>query len=543
MQQTSDPGLSGHSLPGWEGRTGVESGSPQSISVIPKPVRMTASPGVFVVREDTPIFSRVEAMPEAEFLRDRLHLSSGAAIDVRLAVDDLPDGIRFELDQTSGLPAEGYRLEIHSDFVVLRAPDRAGLFYAAQTFLQLCPPDIFAKTSLPFEIPCVIIEDWPRFGWRGMMLDVARHFMPVPFVEKFIDLVAMHKMNRLHLHLVDDQGWRIEIRKYPRLAEVGAFRRKTMTGHLDGFWEKPAYDDIPHGGYYTQDELRGLVAYAKDRHIEILPEIEMPGHAQAAIAAYPELGNLDRPIEVCTHWGIIEHIFNPSEHTIAFLQDVLTEVMEIFPSEFIHIGGDEAVKKEWENSELARQRIRELGLKDEHELQSWFIGRMDKFLTCRGRRLVGWDEIIEGGLAENATVMSWRGEAGGIAAATAGHDVIMAPTTYTYFDHYQSLDRSSEPLAQGWHLPLDVAYRYDPLPAELPLEAAHHVLGAQGQLWTEYMPTPERVEYMAFPRMSALSEAVWSVRGERDFDEFLTRLRTHLQRLDALNVKYRPLDK
>lgn len=536
----------------------LQSGSAATgFGLLPKPLSVQPMPGEFVVDGGVRIAALPDLSTEAAYLSDFLRrggvrtypqpLPRGKGVDagvVATATDELTGLIELILDPGEEIVDEGYRLEVKPGSVHITASSAAGIFWGVQSFLQLCGPAIYVDGGIqsPLSIPCVTIDDKPRFGWRGLMLDVARHFMPLDFVKKFIDLLAMHKMNRLHLHLVDDQGWRVEIKKYPKLTSVGAFRDKTIAGHLEQFWKDGAYDHTPHGGFYTQDELRDLVAYAADRHIEIVPEIEMPGHAQAAIAAYPELGNVDHPVDVCPAWGIIEHIFNPAESTIAFLQDVLTEVMEIFPSTFIHIGGDEAVKNEWKASPLVQERIRELGLKDEDELQSWFIRRMDDFLTSKGRRLIGWDEIIEGGLAKNATVMSWRGEHGGIEAAVAGHDVVMAPTTYTYLDHYQSRDRSTEPLAQGGYMPLDVVYGYDPIPAEMPAAAAHHVLGAQGQLWSEYLPTPERVEYMAFPRACALAEAVWST-PERDYDEFLSRLRVHLTRLDAKDVKYRILDK
>jgi len=483
------------------------------------------------------------AARETQYLANAL-TKAGLNLTVVEKYEENPTGsIALVIDTAGDLGDEGYRIDVRAEHVTIAAASTAGLFWGIQSFLQLCGPDILREGGAPatLSIPCVSIVDQPRFGWRGLMLDVARHFMPIEFLRKFVDLLALHKMNRLHLHIVDDQGWRVEIKKYPKLTSVGAFRDKTIAGHLEQFWKDNAYNHTPHGGFYTQDELRDLVAYAADRHITIIPEIEMPGHAQAAIAAYPELGNIDTPVDVCSHWGIIEHIFNPAESTITFLQDVLTEVMDIFPSKVIHIGGDEAVKNEWKASTFAQERIRELGLADEDELQSWFIRRMDDFLTSKGRRLIGWDEIIEGGLAANAMVMSWRGEAGGIEAAEAGHDVVMAPTTYTYFDHYQSRDRAAEPVAQGSFLPLEVVYHYDPIPAALPAHAAHRILGAQGQLWSEYLPTPERVEYMTFPRAAALAEAVWSTPA-RDYDDFLKRLRVHLTRLDALDVKYRPLD-
>jgi hexosaminidase len=347
-------------------------------------------------------------------------------------------------------------------------------------------------------------------------------------------------MNSFHWHLTEDQGWRIEIRKYPRLTEVGAWRKETVVGRPNRDTTKNTYDGKRHGGFYTQDDVREVVAYAAERFVNVVPEIEMPGHAQAAIAAYPWLGNYpNRQLEVWTRWGVNENILNAEPRTIAFMQDVLAEVLGLFPSRFIHVGGDEAVKTQWRSSPRARARIRELGLKNEEELQSWFIRQMDAFLAARGRRLVGWDEILEGGLAPGATVMSWRGVRGGIAAARAGHDVVMAPTTYTYFDYYQSPDRDQEPLAIGGLLPLDSVYGFEPIPAELEPQYAKHVLGAQGQLWTEYMPTPRQVEYMAFPRLTALAEVVWTPRERKDWADFRRRLDVHLRRLDALQVNYR----
>jgi len=337
-----------------------------------------------------------------------------------------------------------------------------------------------------------------------------------------------------------DQGWRIEIRKYPRLTEVGAWRKETLVGHLGS--EPQQYDGRPHGGYYTQDDIREIVRYAADRHINVLPEIEMPGHARAAISAYPELGcNPEQRLEPWTRWGVCPDIFVPTDQTVAFLQDVLTEVLELFPSKFIHIGGDEAIKDRWKASAVVQQRIRQLGLKDEHEMQSWFIRRMDAFLTERGRRLIGWDEILEGGLAPGAAVMSWRGEAGGIAAARAGHDVVMAPTTHTYLDYYQA-PPEKEPLAIGGMLTLETVYAWEPVPKELTAEQRKHVLGGQGQLWAEYLPSARHVQYMAFPRAAALAEVLWSPPERRQYQDFLDRLRPHLRRLDVMDINHRRLD-
>jgi len=383
------------------------------------------------------------------------------------------------------------------------------------------------------------VEDSPRFAWRGMHLDASRHFMPREFVKKFIDLLALHKMNSFHWHLTDDQGWRIEIKKYPRLTQVGGWRKQTLVGQSQSDSTKRVFDGQRHGGFYTQDDVREIVAYAASRFINVVPEIEMPGHAQAAIAAYPELGNTGQQLDPWDMWGVSEHILNPEDKTVAFMQDVLAEVLTLFPSRFIHVGGDEAVKNEWKASPRVQERIRELGLKDEHELQSWFIRQMDTYLTHHGRRLIGWDEILEGGLAPNATVMSWRGTAGGLAAARQDHDVVMAPSNKVYFDYYQSLDKATEPLAIGGFNPLDSVYAYDPVPPELEPRFAKHILGAQGQLWAEYLTDTKHVEYMAFPRVSALAETVWTPKDRKDYTDFSARLPLHLQRLDILDVNYR----
>jgi len=364
--------------------------------------------------------------------------------------------------------------------------------------------------------------------------------MPIEFLRKFIDLLALHKLNVFHWHLTEDQGWRIEIKKYPRLTEVGAWRRETERGqhsaNLGG-------DGIPHGGFYTQEQIRALVSYAAERHITIVPEIEMPGHSQAAIASYPEIGCASQKLEVSTSmWASSENILNPSEKTFAFLENVLSEVIALFPSPFVHVGGDEAGKTPWENSPAIRARMAEVGARDVHEMQSYFIRRISHFLARQGRRLVGWDEILEGGLAPGATVMSWRGIEGGIEAARAGHDVVMAPNTHTYLDHYQSSDTAGEPLAFGGLIPLEKVLEYEPVPPELSPDQALHILGVQGQLWTEYMPTPRHVEYMAFPRLCALAEVGWSTSDARRDGSFHGRLRDHLKRLNLLDVKYRSLD-
>jgi hexosaminidase len=372
-----------------------------------------------------------------------------------------------------------------------------------------------------------------------MLVDVARHFMPKESLMEFIDTLALHKMNSLQLHLTDDQGWRVEIKKYPKLTEVGAWRKETLLGHARHTPRK--FDGTPHGGFYTQEDIRELVAYAAERHVRLVPEIEMPGHAQAAIAAYPELGNTGEQLPVWTSWGVNENIFNADEKTIQFLQDVLEEVIALFPGEYIHIGGDEAVKGQWEQSEAVQARIKELGLSDEREMQAYFIGRMNDFLAERGRRLIGWDEILEGGLTKGATVMAWHGDEPAVRAAREGKDVVMAPTAYTYFDYYQG-DKRTEPLAIGGNLPLERVYAFDPIPKELTSQEARHILGAQGQLWTEYIATSEHLEYMAFPRACALSEVVWMPQDAREYDDFVARLGTHLERLETRSTNFRRLD-
>ena len=438
-------------------------------------------------------------------------------------------GVALRLAADAPAGAESYRLEVSPEHIEVVARDRRGLFYGVQTLRQLV-------AASPNGIPAVLIEDAPRFGYRGLHLDVGRHFFPVEFIKKYIDLLAAFKLNTFHWHLTEDQGWRLEIKKYPKLTEVGAWRKETIVGHARR--GPKGYDGIPHGGFYTQEQAREVVAYARDRGVTVLPEIEMPGHSLAALAAYPEYANVPGPFEVRTTWGISEEVFSPSEATFRFLEDVLREVMDIFPSEYIHIGGDEAPKKRWKESPLAQQIIRTEHLADEDELQSWFIRRIERFLNANGRRLIGWDEILEGGLAPNATVMSWRGTKGGIAAAKQGHDVVMAPQEDLYFDHYQA-DPEHEPLAIGGLTPIEDTYRYEPVAAELTAREAEHVLGPQGCVWTEYMPTAEHVEYMAYPRVLALAEVAWSPREARDWDSFSARLPAALRYLDRLGVRYR----
>ena len=520
----------------------LAAGQATAQQLIPQPVKMTPRAGAFEITPRTVIWSDRASAPVARQLAR--YLEPAAGFTVRVVTGGTPPARAIALRHDPALKRlgpEGYTLDVRPTSIAIRAPQAAGLFYAVQSIRQLLPPEIMreaAVTGVAWRVPAVSIEDHPRFGWRGGHLDAGRHFMPKEFVKKYIDLLALHKFNVFHWHLTEDQGWRLEIKQYPKLTEIGAWRKETLVGRPR---RDAQFDGKRHGGFYTQDDAREVVAYAKARFITVVPEIEMPGHAQAAIAAYPELGVTGEPVEVATTWGVFSDILNAEPSTITFMQNVLKEVMDIFPSRYIHIGGDEADKAKWKASERIQARIKQLGLKDEHELQSWFIRQMDAFLVSHGRRLVGWDEILEGGLAENAVVMSWRGVKGGIEAAQAKHDVVMAPTSHTYFDYAQS-KAPGEPVSASSFLPLETVYAFEPVPKELEGELAKHVLGAQGQLWSEYMPNVKQVEYQAFPRMAALSEVVWSPKEARDYNAFLQRLTAHQQRLRILDVNFRPLD-
>ncbi len=433
--------------------------------------------------------------------------------------------------------AESYRLSVTTEGITLNAADYAGLFYGLQTLSQLMPPDAVTSSDVSsFDLPVLEIDDAPRFTYRGVHLDVARHFFPPEFIKHYIDLLALYKINRFHWHLTEDQGWRIEIDQYPKLTEVGAFREQTQIGHgLDEFQG----DGVRYGGFYTKEEIREIVAYAQARNVMIIPEIEMPGHATAALAAYPELACTEGPFEVAMTWGIFEDIYCPYEETFEFLENVLLEVIDLFPGDYIHIGGDEAPKARWEESEYVQDLMVREGFNDVEQVQGYFIRRIEKFLNEQGKRLIGWDEIIEGGLPPNATVMSWRGTIGGIEASRRGHDVVMTPYSHLYLDYYQSADQENEPFAIGGFLPLDTVYSYEPVPSQLRERDKTRIIGAQANVWTEYMKTGEHVEYMLLPRMLALAEVVWSPAEAKNFTSFLKRIEWHLDRFDALGVNYR----
>ena len=522
-----------------------ESAYPESTNhIIPRPVSLDALDGRFRLTAETLVVAQTEAKAEATKLIDYVTPATGYRLNV---VGDSPKAenvVRLEIESSleDTLGEEGYKLDVTAQSITIRAAKPAGLFYGIQTLRQLLPPLIFSEENvegIEWSIPCMYIIDYPRFAWRGLLIDPARHFIPKRDVERFIDTMALHKFNHLQIHLTDDQGWRIEIKKYPELTEIGAWMDFTTIGR------KAKGADVQRpGGFYTQDDMRQLVRYAAERNVTIVPEIEMPAHTGAAIVSYPQIGLHPKKLNALPperRWTANERVLSPRPQTVAFMQDVLTEVMGMFPGRYIHIGGDEANIDHWKQSEEMQALKQRLGLKDEAELHSWFIKQIDEFLTRHGRRLVGWDDIIQGGLASGAVVMSWRGQGGGIAAAKAGHDVIMAPTSHTYFDYYQG-SKETEPRAIGGYIPLEKAYTFEPIPAELTTGEAEHVLGGQGQLWGEYMADQNHREYMAYPRAAALSEVLWSPQENRDYEEFIIRLAEHLKRLDAMGVNYRALD-
>ncbi|MFF8715463.1 beta-N-acetylhexosaminidase [Streptomyces sp. NPDC015184] len=492
----------------------------------------------------------ITAAPGTESTERWLRTTLGAAFGLPLAPggEDATNTVRLNIDPA--LEPEGYRLTTGTGRgVEITGGGPAGVFWGAQTLRQLLGPEAFRRAPVDPgarpAVPFADIEDHPRFGWRGMMLDVARHFLPKDDVLRYLDLLAAHKLNVFHFHLTDDQGWRIEIKRHPRLTEVGSWRSRTKHGHR----ASELWDETPHGGFYTQDDIREIVAYATERHIRVVPEIDIPGHSQAAIAAYPELGNADvvdtAALTVWDTWGINANVLAPTDGTLRFFEGVLEEVLDLFPaatSPFIHIGGDECRKEQWKESPTAQARIEEFGLANEDELQSWIIRHFDAWLTARGRRLIGWDEILEGGLPAGAAVSSWRGYGGGIAAAEAGHDVVMCPEQHVYLDHRQD-GGPDEPMPIGFVRTLEDVYRFEPVPPGLSEEAARHILGTQANVWTEVMQNRARVDYQVFPRLAAFAEVAWSPlppSAERDYAGFEHRMTAHYARLDALGVDYRP---
>ena len=532
------------SLPLWP--MAAETG--QLTAIIPQPVSVKAGTGHFTLTGEVPVLVAAggnEALRIAQFFADRVTLTGGAKRTARIAVKgERPSpSVIFSIDpEDKKIPAEGYTLKITTDRITVDASGGAGLFHAVQTLFQLLPPAMAAEkpslTSAP-EIPAVTIHDYPRYPYRGMHLDVSRHFFPKEFVLRYIDLLAMYKFNTFQWHLNDDNGWRIEIKKYPELTRTSAWRVDREDLPWDGRPPQRNNEKATYGGYYSQDEIREVVRYAADRYITIIPEVEMPAHCVAVLAAYPHLSCTGGPFTVPTgsYWPNIDIYCAGNDTVFNFLQDVLTEVMDLFPSQYLHLGGDEADKTNWKTCPKCQARMQLEGLKDVKELQSYFMKRMERFVVSKGRKMIGWDEILEGGLAPEATVMSWRGLEGGIAAARQGHDAIMTPTNYCYFDYYQA-DPAFEPKAIGGFVTLKRVYSYEPTPEELTPAEAGHILGAQGNLWTEFIPTTAQAEYMAMPRMIALSEVTWSPKELRSWDSFRSRLNPQFERLDAMKVNY-----
>ena len=499
-------------------------------SIIPKPLAQKIGNGSFIFNNDVAIVSEPKLLDVSNYFT--LYLKEN--YNFELSNNNSTKKISFKIDDSINND-EGYELNVSKNNITVKSKHAKGAFYAVQSLLQLLP---LPSSSNTFKIACVNIKDEPQFKYRGMHLDVGRHFFSIDFIKKYIDLMARLKMNTFHWHLTEDQGWRIEIKKYPKLQEIAAFRNETLIGHYND--QPHQFDGKPYGGFYTQEQIKEVVAYAKTRQVTIIPEIEMPGHSQAAIAAYPELGCSGEQVEVATKWGVFDEVYCPKESTFKFLEDVIDEVVALFPGKYIHIGGDEAPKKQWKNCDHCQQLIKDLNLKDENGLQSYFITRMEKFINTKGKKIIGWDEILEGGLAPNATVMSWRGTQGAIDAVKEGHDVILTPTSHAYFDYYQS-NNENEPLAIGGFLPLKKVFRFNPIPPELNKEEEKFVLGAQGNVWTEYMKTEDQLEYMIFPRILAMSEVVWSgptKNFEDDYPDFLKRTEVFNERLKELEINY-----
>jgi len=510
----------------------------QTVNIIPYPQSVKKIPGEFVINKKTKIvYSHLNTEIAVAVEPLVLKLQKAAAIKLKSAgTRPRNNFIAVELTDQVAQP-EGYRLTITPDNIEIKAGTPTGVFYAIQSLLQLLPVTIESADvvkNIQLKVPAMQIEDAPVFSYRGLMLDVARHFMPYSFLEKMVDLMAMQKMNTLHLHLTDSQGWRFESKKYPKLTQVGAYRKGTPLNTTYDYASRP--NDTLYGGYYTQDQLRKLVAYAKTKFITIIPEIEMPAHSKAALASYPQLACLDSTGHAFAYPAQIQDEYCTKDSTFTFLTDILTEVMDVFPSKYIHIAGDEASKVNWRKCPICLKRMKDENLNSVEELQSYFIKRIEKFVNEKGRNIIGWDEILEGGLAPNATVMSWRGEQGGIDAAKLGHKVIMTPGEYCYFDHYQSIN-PTEPPAFGGLTTLATVYGYHPIPAGLTDEQAKLITGTQGNLWTEYVPTTTQAEYMFFPRSIALAEAAWS-KDKQPYDQFLNRLLTYLKRLDYHKVNY-----
>ncbi len=509
------------------------------IAVVPCPESVVAGPGVFVLKASTCVRVLADGMADAlQALDEALTPVFGQALAVETGAEACPGTVNIACDPA--MPAEAYRLAVTPERIDITGGSVHGAFYAVQTLRQLIPLEAYTAGDVrAVEIPAVEIADKPCLAYRGAMLDATRHFFTVDEVKTMIDILALHKMNVFHWHLTDDQGWRIEIKKYPRLTGIGSVRRRTLIGKDPGgeYDASCRYDETPHGGYYTQDEIRDVVAYAAARSVTVIPEIEFPGHAVAALASYPWLGCTGEQYEVRQTWDIDDRVFCIGrESTFEFIEGVLDEVVELFPSEYIHIGGDECPTVMWERCPACRARMKAEGLKRPRQLQNYATARVEKFLNAHGRRLIGWDEILEGDVMPTATIMSWRGTEGGVRAARQGNQVIMSPAEYCYFDYYQSEDREAEPLAWGGYVSVEKAYALDPYAGLTPAQRSC-VLGVQANLWTEYIPTFSQAEYMLLPRLSALAETGWSL-DRKDYPDYVRRVRRLAGLYDVCGYDY-----
>lgn len=508
-------------------------------NLLPLPKQSEKENGFFPLSKSTIIVCQDSGLKkDIAWFNACLQKRTGYQLPVQGSIPKAGNYIYFSYPDFEAGFKEHYHLKISQNKIEITAENQgSGFFYGLNTLVQLVPlkssAELKASKSSKISLPCVSINDAPRFRWRGLHLDVCRHFSDVDFIKRYLDLMALYKFNTFHWHLTDDQGWRIEIKRYPKLTEIGSQRKGSMAGP----YSDQRFDSIPYGGFYTQEQIKDIVRYAEERHITIVPEIEMPGHSSAAIAAYPWLSCRKRPIEVAKGWGVFEDVLCTNDSVFEFMQNVLTEVMALFPSTFIHIGGDECPKTRWQECPICQQRIKSEGLKDEHELQSYFVKRIEKFVNSKGRQIIGWDEILEGGLAPNAAVMSWRGTEGGIAAAKSRHYAVMSPGSHCYFDHYQGTP-ADEPLAIGGFTPIDKVYTFEPVPEKLNEQEAAFILGAQANVWTEYMYSTKQIEYMVWPRACALSEVLWSPKEKRNISSFFPRLESQLPWLDAWQVNY-----
>ena len=518
----------------------IQAQAQNTYSILPQPAKLMPAEGQFTFKSNTAVVVTKEAAAftsVAKMLSDQLNASYGIKLSVKNGSTS-SNAVNFTFNDQ--LAEEAYQLKVTKNKIDIQAKTGKGAFYALQSLFQLMPAQIFSTTpsNQTASASSCSIEDAPRYNYRGLMLDAGRNFFPVAFIKRYIDLMAVYKLNTFHWHLTEDQGWRIEIKKYPLLTSQSSIRKESMVGKYSDM----KFDHTPYGGFYTQEEIKEVVAYADKKFITIIPEIEMPGHSQALLASYPQLGcNPDKIYEVATKWGVSEDVLCPREETFTFMENILTEVMALFPGKYIHIGGDECPKTQWKQSRFCQDLIKKLGLKNEHELQSYFIGRIDKFITSKGKRMLGWDEILEGGLSPNAMVMSWRGTSGGIEAAKLNHDVVMSPNSYFYLDYYQA-NAKTEPLAIGGDLPLSKCYSFEPDLPELTEAQTKHIIGIQANVWTEYIKTPAYAEYMTFPRALALAEIAWSPKAPKNYSEFVGRVKKQKNNMDALKINYCPVE-